>query len=146
MLFITYFSETSGPLTHTSVPGIVGLSLGLSILSLLLCLMFRLFSTGHWARSRRYNSENCAQPQQQNNPSSVEEVERQPKQSGAARAGRQSRSPGQNKRTLKQSPPEILLHEDDMGNTFLWDYKIERWCIVFCLNGQSIKKSFWSYG
>ena len=39
-----YFSESIGPLGQTSVPGIVALALGLSILSALLCLIGRLFS------------------------------------------------------------------------------------------------------
>lgn len=51
-------SDARGPLSKTGVPTIVGLGIGLSILSLLLCLMFRLFSRSRWSRSRGYADAN----------------------------------------------------------------------------------------
>ena len=51
--FAIFFSDSTGPLSGT-VPAIVGLLITLSILLLLFCFMFKLFTQSRWARARAY--------------------------------------------------------------------------------------------
>ena len=60
--YFIHFPESGASLTPSSVPTIVGLSLCLSILALLLCFMFKLFSRSRWARSRGYADANAPPP------------------------------------------------------------------------------------
>ena len=54
-----YFSDSTGFLSYIKgVPAIVGLTIGLSILSFLLCFLFRLFARGQYPRSRGYGDAN----------------------------------------------------------------------------------------
>ena len=52
--FVLFVSDAAGPLTETTVPAIVGLFIALTILSFLLCFMFKLFTQSRWARTRSY--------------------------------------------------------------------------------------------
>ncbi len=54
VLFCLFVSDAAGPLTETTVPAIVGLFIALTILSFLLCFMFKLFTQSRWARTRSY--------------------------------------------------------------------------------------------
>jgi len=46
--------DSLGPLAETTVPAIVGLFIGLTILLFLFCFMFKLFTQSRWARARAY--------------------------------------------------------------------------------------------
>merc|ERR1712223_1381674 len=46
--------DSAGPLAETTVPAIVGLFIGLTILLFLFCFMFKLFTQSRWARARAY--------------------------------------------------------------------------------------------
>ena len=47
-------ADSAGPLAETTVPAIVGLFIGLTILLFLFCFMFKLFTQSRWARARAY--------------------------------------------------------------------------------------------
>ena len=51
---IHLITDSAGPLAETTVPAIVGLFIGLTILLFLFCFMFKLFTQSRWARARAY--------------------------------------------------------------------------------------------
>ena len=62
LTFPCVLSDSTGPLAETTVPAIVGLFIALTILSFLLCFMFKLFTQSRWARARAYADANQPPP------------------------------------------------------------------------------------
>jgi len=105
-----------------SVPAVGGLGLALGILSALLCLMFKLFSSARWARTRRWADAGSPPPPTTTFGSSSLHA------NGCARRsttwptearvdverGRKSSAKGRSSRRKSSRPPAILLH-GDMG-------------------------------